>query len=179
MKTTQHAVGAFRLISIAAVLGTAMSVYAAVTFSPATGAGFVGKGDVQTAFGWNNSTLQLNGAAVSFSFEETTNYKGICSWITGEGTRGEQPHNVPHTRKTRVRAEVVYDTRQNNQKYITGYILTGMDEETETQAKPEIGDACLGIGTNGKWTTVDVDPDSSLAGLYVTFGNQTVLIYTP
>jgi opacity protein-like surface antigen len=37
---------------------------AAVTFDPATGTGFVGKGDIQLAFGWNNKAAQDNATAL-------------------------------------------------------------------------------------------------------------------
>jgi hypothetical protein len=34
-----------------------------VTFNETNGTGFVGKGDVQVAFGWNNKQLQTNATA--------------------------------------------------------------------------------------------------------------------
>ena len=40
--------------------------YAAVTFDPTTGQGFVGKGDVQYTFDWNNAQLQANADDVGF-----------------------------------------------------------------------------------------------------------------
>jgi hypothetical protein len=39
-------------------LATAGAAFAAITFNPDDGTGFVGKGDVQEAFGWNNHALQ-------------------------------------------------------------------------------------------------------------------------
>jgi hypothetical protein len=43
---------------------------AAVTFNETNGTGFVGKGDVQVAFAWNNKQLQTNAKDVSFSFTQ-------------------------------------------------------------------------------------------------------------
>jgi len=43
---------------------------AGVTFNETNGTGFVGKGDVQVAFGWNNKQLQTNATGVSFSFTQ-------------------------------------------------------------------------------------------------------------
>lgn len=63
----------------------AMPTFASVTFDPTTGAGFVGKGDVQTAFGWNNQALQANAADVTFSYNAVDTYSATCSWITGVG----------------------------------------------------------------------------------------------
>ncbi len=62
-----------------------MPTFASVTFDPTTGAGFVGKGDVQTAFGWNNQALQANAADVTFSYNAVDTYSATCSWITGVG----------------------------------------------------------------------------------------------
>ena len=53
-----------------ATLMLAPAANAAVTFNETTGTGFVGKGDVQVAFGWNNKQLQTNATGVSFSFTQ-------------------------------------------------------------------------------------------------------------
>ena len=49
--------------ALAASLTLASPAAGIVTFDPATGTGFVGKGDLQTVFEWNNKALQtrLNG----------------------------------------------------------------------------------------------------------------------
>ena len=54
----------------AATLLLAPAASAAVTFSETNGTGFVGKGDVQVAFSWNNKQLQANATGVSFSFTQ-------------------------------------------------------------------------------------------------------------
>ena len=51
------------------LVGTA--AHASVTVDEA-GKGFVGKGKVQTAFGWNNATTQKNQTGVTFSAEQPT-----------------------------------------------------------------------------------------------------------
>jgi hypothetical protein len=43
---------------------------AAVTFDPATGTGFVGKGDVQTALKYNNTQLQKNASSLLFTSQQ-------------------------------------------------------------------------------------------------------------
>ena len=45
-----------RVLAAIAALAVSTAALATVTFDPATGIGFVGKGDVQLAFGWNNAT---------------------------------------------------------------------------------------------------------------------------
>src|ERR671918_1859956 len=42
-----------------------------VTVNPADGTGFVGKGDVQLIFGWNNKALQDNAGSVEFRANST------------------------------------------------------------------------------------------------------------
>ena len=66
----------------------ASSAFAAVTFDPATGTGFVGKGDVQTAMGWNNAELQKNAENLKFTYVTETTYAVAVTWTTGEGKRG-------------------------------------------------------------------------------------------
>jgi hypothetical protein len=56
--------------TVAMTLLLAPAASAAVTFNETNGTGFVGKGDVQVAFGWNNKQLQTNATGVSFSFTQ-------------------------------------------------------------------------------------------------------------
>jgi hypothetical protein len=55
-------------VAMLAIIPAAAS--ASVTYDAATGKGFVGKGDVQTAYGWNNAALQANAAGVTFAFSQ-------------------------------------------------------------------------------------------------------------
>src|SRR5262245_5475316 len=45
----------------------ATAASASVSVNPTSGVGFVGKGDVQSAFGWKNADLQANASAVKFT----------------------------------------------------------------------------------------------------------------
>ncbi|MGY4645795.1 hypothetical protein [Cellulomonas sp. URHB0016] len=49
------------------VVAGAGAAQASVTLDAASGAGFVGKGDVQTALGWNNAVLQKNAESLTFT----------------------------------------------------------------------------------------------------------------
>lgn len=66
LRTTTKVAGA-TFVALALTVGTAN---AAVTFNETNGTGFVGKGDVQMAFGWNNKQLQTNASTVAFSFTQ-------------------------------------------------------------------------------------------------------------
>ena len=154
-----------------AVAGGAMGI---VTFDPATGTGFVGKGDVQTAFTWNNKALQDNAAGVTFNYSSTETYEAVCQWFTGPA-HNRKSHIKERTRTTGVNATVSYDARQRNQ--ITGFTLTGFGANTVSGDElPVVGGACQGDdehGTNGEWISVELTGTSG-NGLTATFGGTTV-----
>jgi hypothetical protein len=145
----------------------------AVTFDPATGTGFVGKGDVQTAFNWNNSQLQKNAGGVAFTYNAVDKYTITCEWTTGEGTRGEQTHDVDHKKTTSVNSEVLYDARTRNQ--INGFVLKGYGSTLTGGSAPEVGGACPGNPGTGAVITA-VTFLQSTGGLYVNHGGTAVLL---
>lgn len=160
-------------------MGTAS---ATVTFDPSNGTGFVGKGDVQTAFGWNNQKAQSLGPYVTFSYDSTDVYSATCEFVTGAGTRGEQTHDVSISRHTGVSGTVDYTDRKHQQ--YDGYILTGFvpGSTVTTGTVPVAGDTCVatesdGIARNGVWIdTADypITLVSSTGGLSVTSGGVSV-----
>jgi hypothetical protein len=156
-------------------LALASPAAAAVTFDPATGAGFVGKGDVQLAFNWNNAALQKNASGVSFNYSSTDSYEAVCTFTTGDGTRGERIHNVDHKKTTSISSTVTYDTRVRNQ--ITGFNLTGLGTTTTTGGElPIVGGACPGNqGTDGTWSSVALT--GSTGGLFVVHGTTSVQLF--
>jgi hypothetical protein len=146
----------------------------AVNVDYGTGIGFVGKGDVQLAFGWNNNQLQKNAGGVTFFYDATTTYTAVCTFTTGEGTRGEKIHNVDHKTRTSVIATIAYDARVRNQ--ITGFNLKGFGETVTTGgAVPLVGDACMGNpGHEGTWSSVE--QTGSVGGLFVSHGGTSVAL---
>ena len=159
--------------AFAGSLALAAPATAAVTFDPGTGTGFVGKGDVQLAFGWNNPQLQLNASGITFTYESEENYSAVCSWVTGENTRGEKTHNVAHKKSTTVNSAVAFDARVRNQ--ITGFNLTGFGVTTSTGSTPVVGEACPGNqGHDGTWSSIEQTGYSG--GLYVNHGEVSALL---
>lgn len=146
---------------------------AAVNIDPATGQGFVGKGDVQTAFSWNNNKLQSSATGVAFRYDTEQHYSATCTWTTGEGTKGERTHNVDHATSSTVNSEIVYDARTHKQ--IDGFTLTGFGSVTETGEVPVVGGPCMGNERHdGTWSAVT--ETGSTSGLYVVYNGQAVLI---
>jgi hypothetical protein len=139
------------LALVAAVSVSAMA-FGAVTFDPATGNGFVGKGDVQLALGYNNAQLQnaANSGAISFSYASEVSYSQDC-------IKENRRQTIEKTFKTTraVNAAVTGSARKNSQLDVTGFNLTG-----HTSATPSAPtDLCTpGVGqgedANG-WTPAD------------------------
>ena len=165
-----------------AMLGLALflastSALAAVVFDPANGTGSVGKGDVQDAFDWNDAALQANATGVTFTYGYTAVYQAVCTFTTGEGTRGEKTHNVPHSEEMSVSSAVNVTLRRNPQSKVTGFTLTGFGQTfSESGEVPVVGAPCPGNpGHDGVWTSVALLPGSA-GGLYANYGDQKILL---
>jgi hypothetical protein len=145
-------------LAFASLIVTAAVASAAILWTPTAG-GFVGKGDVQTALGMNNAALQAAVAAdaLEFTYESTDVYAAVCSWVTGEGTRGEQQHDVTIPRHVTLGGVVSYTGRNHNQ--IDGFFLDAADSQGGADV-PTVGDACVGnetgIAQNGTWSAVSL-----------------------
>ena len=171
-----------RKLTLAAALAAATistAALATVTFDPATGTGFVGKGDVQIPMGWNNKQLQDNAGGLTFAYNKTTSYSAVCTFTTGEGTRGEQTHNVDHNTSTVVLSGIAYDARKNSSGKdgsITGFFLTGLGSTTSNGGDaPVVGSPCMGNdGHDGLWSSVT--ETGSSGGLYANYGGNSALI---
>jgi hypothetical protein len=154
--------------ALAIVLGAmfAMSAItmAAVTFDPETGEGFVGKGDVQDAFGWNNKQLQDNAEDVTFTYEDEATYDILCEQQQTSDRR-------TFRRSAGIDEATDGDPRQKKgQKQFTGFILSGYDGTVES------GDAECPGGFNEVSRTL---VGTSGGGLYAHWNGQSVLIWSP
>lgn len=161
-------------VALAVALAMVLQVSAAVTFDPETGTGFVGKGDVQVAFDWNNAKIQENAKKVTFTYDQIDTYEATCEWVTGVGTRGSRTHTLSLTRSKEVQSNISYDARMvKGQKQITGYTLNGMEATITQGTVPVVGGQCpVNQGTEGKWTTV-VKSDTSESVLNVHYDDES------
>jgi hypothetical protein len=154
--------------SIIAVAGaialTATVAFAAVTFDPETGLGFVGKGEVQEAFGWNNHALQANATDVTFYYEDTATYDLVCESVPpGTIQRRSFRRNIG------VAGDIDFDARRRNQ--VNGFNLLGFDGDTV-----ETGEGCPGGFPDEISRTL---VSSSGGGLYVDHDDHDpVLIWS-
>jgi hypothetical protein len=161
-------------------LAVSASAMATVTFNPAASTppiGFVGKGDVQLAFAWNNADLQKKAGGVSFRFVDVRTYRAVCQWLTGNPDQPQSIHSHDKTITTTagVNAAVQYDARVRNQ--ITGFTLLAFSGATSSDEVPVVGGVCRGDPDNqgnepvGQWISVElVEGDTpTVATLYVLY----------
>jgi hypothetical protein len=154
-----------------------------------SGVGFVGKGDVQLAFGWNNAAAQANVNGVSFSYETDESYAVTCEWDTVTGGKNSKTihHAVTNHKSQSVSAGIAADPRKKGQW--VGYNLNGFSGTPVVtgEASPNVGDSCpqgggsssSDPGENDAVVTA-VDIESTSGGLYVSFGgNKVPLPNTP
>jgi hypothetical protein len=150
---------------LAVVLFAATAAFAAVVFDPESGEGFVGKGDVQLVFSWNNKQLQDNAGSVEF--QAVSEVVSEVSWIC-TNTNNENTQERARTTTTSIEGLVDSIARERNQ--ITGFILEGYagspTESSETEG-PAVN-SC----PSGPWTltTPAGDPEvvSSTSTLQVS-----------
>jgi hypothetical protein len=170
--------GAAALASAALAIGlAASSAGAAVTFDPATGSGFVGKGDVQLLFGWNNKSLQDK--ADSLQFRAATEVVSEVSWIC-TNTNNENTQEREQATTTTVQGVVSSVARERNQ--ITGFVLTSYAGDVSVTTGSTEGPA-LNSCPGGPWTlsTPAGEPEivSTEGGLQVSADGQEWLVLEP
>ena len=128
-------------LALMAMFVAAGAVFAAVTYDPATGTGFVGKGDVQLAFNLNNKQLQQNANKVTFTYEEVGEYTLLCKADdttrtnpkTGEVTVTPGAEREFKNRTESVLSSLNGDPRQTKgQNQFTGFILSGISGTVTT-----------------------------------------------
>jgi hypothetical protein len=162
-----------------AVLAAGLTLAAAGSASAYTmdsaGVGWVGKGEVQTVYGWNNKVMQDNVTGVSFQYRATGTYEVTCEFDTPGGTH----HVLVKTDTTSVNATVGSDSRNNSsgkQGPMTGWYLTGFGSTTTTgQAIPAVGDGCPGNSGLGAVTSV-TQTGATEGGLYAVWSGQYKLL---
>jgi hypothetical protein len=144
----------------------------------ADGYGFVGKGEVQTAFGWNNPTLQRNADGVSFEYEASV--VSETTWVC-TNSNNENTQERARTTTTSVSGVVESVSRERNQ--VTGFILEGFDGDTVVIGDPEIEGPAVNSCPSGPWvlTTPAGEPEvvSTDGGLFVLFDGARVLLPAP
>lgn len=99
------------------------------------GFGFVGKGDVQVVYGWNNNQLQINAGDVAFRALTgmVTEYEWTCS---RDG--GTQTQERARSTTTETSGLLSSEARERNQ--VTGFYLCGWDEDNSSSVTTSEGE---------------------------------------
>jgi hypothetical protein len=137
------------LAGAVALAAISTAAYATVTFDTTTGTGFVGKGDVQLAFGWNNAVMQSRHLAVTFVADTSAEYDVTCEWDTVTGKSSKTVHHIVTNHKTVGSTAAVDSTSRKTGQY-TGWFLTGMDGSLDGGDAPAVGDSCPQGGGNAE-----------------------------
>jgi hypothetical protein len=163
--------GSMKMVAGLALALVSSMALAEVTFDAATGTGFVGKGDVQDAFGWDNHDLQANAGGLSFSYGAIQDYAFTCQWFTGPA-HNRRKHEVTETVSVGISGSVNHEARIHMQ--IDGFHMTGYgDVFTESGTVPAVGGSCP-QGNSG--VIIAVQSLGGEGGLYVQYGEQKVLL---
>lgn len=131
------------IASAAALALAATAAFAAVTFDPATGTGFVGKGDVQLVFGWNNKALQDNADFIDFRLNSVTESSWQCSRPHPSHEGQEIVQN--RSRTTTLAGLVTTVARENSRGKdgpVTGFYLNGFDGGVESDTDGPAFESC-------------------------------------
>jgi hypothetical protein len=154
------------LVAIAATVALSATAAFAYTLNP-DGTGFVGKGEVQTAFGWNNNQLQQRAGTVGFEAVTVTERSWVCTNANNEMVQERE-------RTTTTTGVLNSIARERNQ--ITGFNLLGFTSSSSTTEGPP-----LNTCPSGPWSLTQEagDPVLISSELYATTtfgGGQRVLL---
>ena len=168
--------------ALAGAMATTAAVLATVEFDAATGIGFVGKGDLQSAdaFKWNDEEAQANIPYVTYSVEAVHTEKQGCY----DSEPPTNPVAYRHHSQTGI-GELLSEPRRNRLDHITGVDLNGyagsgivygdFDDPVGDNGETE-GNACPGFPANHpahEW----IDEGTVITGLFATFNGTTVKIW--
>ena len=134
---------------------------------PAPGVcGWVGKGDVQSIFAWNNNVMQNNHQDVQFRYQDVQTTSWDCEhykWDQRDGTY-DLHNTVSHNRIFSVIGLVDSTSRKTGQW--TGWYLIGATLEFQGNSE---GPSCPQVGANGDpnsyWVLTNVVTTTSGGGL--------------
>ena len=153
---------------VAAPLSAAWYFDPACEFPEPGVCGWVGKGDVQSVFAWNNHTMQTYHDQVEFRYQDTQTTSWDCEhykWDQRDETF-DLHNTVSHTRLFGVTGTIAYQSRKTGQW--TGWFLTGATLQIEGESA---GPQCPQAGANGDpnsyWVLTNVVTTTSGGGLQV------------
>jgi len=121
----------------------------AITFDVATGDGFVGKGNVQATYGWDNALLQTCAPTGDINCVE---FRAQTETETTWQCRNSNNQNIQERTRTTTVSGVFDDTSREprNQNQVTGFILTGYNGAATIETDGPPLESC----PSGPWSLV-------------------------
>lgn len=133
-----------KLVTLASLFAIAFSANASVTYDE-EGFGFVGKGDIQSLFGWNNHDLQANAESLQFRMLIPSGATWKCA---GNNPAGKWVEKSASSESQPIDSGVSVDARKNKNGQVTGFMLNGIDY-SEPQTYTPVGEC---TPPNIQWT---------------------------
>jgi hypothetical protein len=124
------------VLALVACVAAAVTAYATVMVDE-NGEGFVGKGDVQTIFGWNNAQLQANADQLTFHYSSLSTTVQETTWACLNNGGNEVGRSSTTTTTTGVSNPNAALARVRNQ--ITGFNLTSDNADFEDGTPVTVG----------------------------------------
>jgi hypothetical protein len=155
------------------------SAKATVSFNPTAGTGFVGKGDVQTALGWNNAQLQAQASSVQFTTTTTTLKENDWTCTNTNNEKVQQKDDTTTTSTQQIVASIAR-TQTGGQQQVTGFNLNGYGSTISTSTVVTSGPPlppASGSCPSGPWT-YDNDLTSHVTSESGVLQVNGVTIYT-
>ncbi|MGI8545384.1 MAG: hypothetical protein ACR2MD_18160 [Aridibacter sp.] len=162
-----------KTISAFALVATLFTVALAGINIDDEGKGFVGKGDVQLAFGWNNAALQANADIVSFALETHSSTVTEVTWVCTKDNGNTQERARITTTESSSGGVVSALARLKNQ--ISGFNLLGFvnPNTTPTTSTSTEGPAVSSCPTN--WVASSTSAPETIS----SSSNRTLTISAP
>lgn len=168
------------IISIVAVAAAT----SALAFAPSASAsvvvdsqghGFVGKGDVQVALGWNNKQLQDGAAGTVFTYRAQTVQESTWTCVNGHNANEQYRARTTTSTVSGIASSVARETSKGKDGAVTGFRLTGLNGSETSQSSTE-GPA-LGScpNSNSTFTVTDLVIGEPVVGSSGLFANGVPL----
>jgi hypothetical protein len=153
-----------KILTTLAMMAFASTSFAAVTYDD-EGVGFVGKGDVQIVYGWNNKQLQDNADLVQFRVNST-----VVTEVSWECTNANNDNTQERERTTTNTIQGVFEEEARLRNQITGFNLNGWEGAATVSSDTE--GPQLNSCPSGPWSlsTAAGDPEviSIMGGVQVS-----------
>jgi hypothetical protein len=127
------------MAAAAATAFVSTAAWAVVTFDPDIGTGFVGKGDVQLIYGWNNKQLQQNANNVDFRANSLTITEVSWECTNSNNDKVQERERTTTTSVQGILTTVARENSKGKDGPVTGFNLNGYEGGSATTSTSSEG----------------------------------------